>query len=247
MLQKFRIGMGTIKGTLDTITIGDTRTGKSLLAQNMLKKLNMGGYVNGENARMTGVLGGVVRLGDSWLITWGAIPLNDKGFLTIDEATGLSVEDISQMSSVRSSCVATINKVVRGEARARTRLFWIANTRSGKNTNEYYWKGFGAFQEFIPVNEDQARFDLVVGASRDDIDDLRQITSAPLQENQLVKYRNLIFGAWSIDACDIIVEDYGYVHEISKKLTDQFYGGTLLIKEAAYEKSTPGSYRAGHA
>lgn len=227
---------GTIKGTLDTITIGDTRTGKSLLAQNMLKKLNMGGYVNGENARMTGVLGGVVRLGDSWLITWGAIPLNDKGFLTIDEATGLSVEDISQMSSVRSSCVATINKVVRGEARARTRLFWIANTRSGKNTNEYYWKGFGAFQEFIPVNEDQARFDLVVGASRDDIDDLRQITSAPLQENQLVKYRNLIFGAWSIDACDIIVEDYGYVHEISKKLTDQFYGGTLLIKEAAYEK-----------
>ena len=29
---------------------------------------------------LTGVLGGVVRLGDSWIITWGAIPLNDKGF-----------------------------------------------------------------------------------------------------------------------------------------------------------------------
>lgn len=227
---------GTIKGTLDTIAIGDTRTGKSLLAQNMLKKLNMGGYVNGENARMTGVLGGVVRLGDSWLITWGAIPLNDKGFLTIDEATGLTVEDISQMSSVRSSCVATINKVVRGEARARTRLFWIANSRSGKNTNEYFWKGFGAFQEFIPVNEDQARFDLVVGASRDDIDNVMDIDSKPLNNDILQKYRNLIYGAWTIDCEYIKIEDYNHLHKVTSTLCEAFRGGTLLIKEAAYEK-----------
>lgn len=227
---------GVIKGTLDCLAIGDTRTGKSLLAQNMLRKLNMGGYVNGENAKMTGVVGGVVRLGDSWIITWGAIPLNDKGFLTIDEATGLSVPDITQMSSVRSGQVATINKVVRGEARARTRLFWIANTRSGKNTNEYFWKGFGAFQEFIPVNEDQARFDLVVGASRDDIDYIQDIKSKPLTDTVIMKYRNLIHGAWSIDAEYIKVEDYGYLHKVTQELCKQFEGGTLLIKEAAYEK-----------
>ena len=133
---------GRIKGVLDTIAIGDTRTGKSLLAQNMLTKLNIGGYINGENAKLTGVLGGVIRLGDSWLITWGAIPLNDKGFLAIDEATGLSIDDITQMSSIRSSCVATINKVARGEARARTRLFWIANPRSGKKYKRVLLEGF---------------------------------------------------------------------------------------------------------
>lgn len=225
-----------IKGVLDTIAIGDTRTGKSLLAQTMLKKLNMGGYVNGENAKLTGVLGGVIRSGDSWLITWGAIPLNDKGFLTIDEATGLQVEDITQMSSVRSACVATINKVVKGEARARTRLFWIANTRSGKNTNEYYWKGFGAFQEFIPVNEDQARFDLVIGASRDDIEQIQDINSKPLTSEEIQKYRNLIYGAWNIEASDIRIKDYQYLHKRTKELCDEFRGGTLLIQEAAYEK-----------
>ena len=227
---------GVIKGCLDTIAIGDTRTGKSLLAQNMLRKLNMGGYINGENAKLTGVLAGVIRLGDSWLITWGAIPLNDKGFLTIDEATGLSVEDISQMSSVRSSCVATVNKVVRGEARARTRLFWIANSRSGRNISEYFWKGFGAFQEFIPVNEDQARFDLVIGASRDDIDDIQDIEATPMPAELIAKYRNLIYGAWSIDAEYIKIEDLRYVHEVTKQLCEKFHGGTLLIKEAAYEK-----------
>lgn len=227
---------GTVKGTLDTIAIGDTRTGKSLLAQNMLRKLNMGGYVNGENARLTGVLGGVVRLGDSWIITWGAIPLNDRGFLTIDEATGLTVEDITQLSSVRSGCVATINKVVRGEARARTRLFWIANSRSGKNTNEYFWKGFGAFQEFIPVNEDQARFDLVIGASRDDIDTLQDIDAHVLPEEVLQKYRNLIYTAWTLNPEFIKVESYEHLHEVTKELCKKFSGGTLLIKEAAYEK-----------
>lgn len=227
---------GTIKGVLDTIAVGDTRTGKSLMAQNMLTKLNMGGYINGENARLTGVLGGVVRLGDSWIITWGAIPLNDKGFCVIDEATGLTVDDITQMSSVRSSCVATINKVVRGEARARTRLFWIANPRSGKNINEYFYKGFGCFQEFIPVNEDQARYDLLIGASRDDIDALQDINNKPLNDETVNSYRNLINYAWNIDSKNIKQVDYDYLHKIVNKLCDKFRGGTLLIKEAAYEK-----------
>lgn len=227
---------GAIKGVLDCMAIGDTRTGKSLMAQNMLIKLNIGGYINGENAKLTGVLGGVVRLGDSWIITWGAIPLNDKGFVAIDEATGLTVDDITQMSSVRSGCVAQINKVVRGEARARTRLFWIANPRSGKNINEYFWKGFGAFQEFIPVNEDQARFDLVVGASRDDIDVLQDITSETMSEAEITRYRNLINFAWHLDSKDIQHVDYNHLHLVTNKLCEQYRGGTLLIKEAAYEK-----------
>ena len=227
---------GTIKGALDCMAIGDTRTGKSLMAQNLLTKLNMGGYINGENARLTGVLGGVVRMGDSWLITWGAIPLNDKGLCVIDEATGLTVDDITQMSSIRSGCVATINKVVRGEARARTRLFWIANPRSGKNINEYYWKGFGAFQEFIPVNEDQARYDILVGASRDDIDTLQNIDSIVLTQDIINKYRNLINFAWNIDVKDIILQDYNHLYDVTAKLCEKYRGGTLLIKEAAYEK-----------
>ena len=196
----------------------------------------MGGYINGENAKLTGVLGGVVRLGDSWMITWGAIPLNDKGFCIIDEATGLTVDDITQMSSVRSGCVATINKVVRGEARARTRLFWIANPRSGKNINEYFWKGFGAFQEFIPVNEDQARYDLVVGASRDDIDVLQDIQNRTLTQDEINRYKHLINYAWHVDSAHIKHVDYAHLHEVTNALCEKYRGGTLLIKEAAYEK-----------
>lgn len=227
---------GTIKGVLDSMAIGDTRTGKSLLVQNMLTKLNMGGYINGENARLTGVVGGVAKLGDAWIITWGAIPLNDKGFVAIDEATGLTIEDIMQMSSVRSGCVATINKVVRGEARARTRLFWVSNPRSGKNLNEYFMKGFGAFQEFIPVNEDQARYDILVGASRDDIDTMQKIDTPVLTDMELNRYRDLINYAWHIEPSNIVVEDYDHLYDVTRQLAEKYRGGTLLIKEAAYEK-----------
>ena len=43
---------GIIKGWLDTMVIGDTRTGKSQMAQRMVKALGMGGYINGENAKI---------------------------------------------------------------------------------------------------------------------------------------------------------------------------------------------------
>ena len=98
---------GTIKGVLDTMAIGDTRTGKSLMAQNMLTKLNMGGYINGENARLTGVLGGVVRMGDSWLITWGAVPLNDKGLCVIDEAQNIKNPNTEQTKAIKSVTART--------------------------------------------------------------------------------------------------------------------------------------------
>ena len=113
---------GVIKGWLDTMCIGDTRTGKSQMAQKFVKAVGMGGYINGENARRTGVIGGVQRFGDSWVVTWGAIPMNDRGLLMIDEASGLEVEDIKDLSSTRSSGAVTLNKIVKGEARARTRL-----------------------------------------------------------------------------------------------------------------------------
>ena len=132
---------GIIKGWLDTMVIGDTRTGKSQMAQRMVKALGMGNYINGENARRTGVIGGVQRFGDSWVITWGAIPMNDRGLLIIDEASGLDVDDIKDLSSTRSSGAVTLNKIVKGEARARTRLIWLSIPRSGRNLSDFYWKG----------------------------------------------------------------------------------------------------------
>lgn len=226
---------GILKGWLDSMVIGDTRTGKSQLAQRFVKQIQMGSYINGENARRTGVIGGVQRNGDSWIITWGAIPMNDKGLLVIDEASGLEVEDIKELSATRSSGAVTINKIAKGEARARTRLIWLSNPRSGRNIEDFYWKGYGAFTEYIPVVEDQARFDLVLSAARDDVGELKGLRNEPLDE---VKYRDLFSYAWTVEKDDVIIskETTEEVIQVVKELSADFEGGPLVVGVAVHEK-----------
>lgn len=225
-----------IKGWLDVLCIGDTRTGKSQLAQRFVKHLGMGSYINGENARRTGIIGGVQRFGDSWVVTWGAIPMNDRGLLIVDEASGLEIEDIKDLSSTRSSGAVTLNKIVKGEARARTRLLWLSNPRSGRNLADYYWKGYGAFQEFIPIVEDQARYDLVLTAAREDIDVLEGIDSDKTPNMEL--WRSLIATAWSLpgDKIKIPTEVRKEVKNVAHKLNDDYSGGPLIVGVAVHEK-----------
>lgn len=228
--------MGLIKGWLDVMVIGDTRTGKSQMAQRFVKSLGMGAYINGENARSTGVIGGVQRFGDSWVVTWGAIPMNDKGLLVIDEASGLDVEDVKNLSSTRSSGAVTLNKIVKGEARARTRLLWLSNPRSGKNLSDFYWKGYGAFQEFIPVVEDQARFDLVLSAAREDVDILVGFDNTTPPNVDV--FRNLIKLAWNLPSDNIKFQD-GFakiMRTYVRNLNDKYGGGPLVVGVAVHEK-----------
>ncbi len=227
---------GTLKGWLDTICMGDTRTGKSQMAQRFVKTLQLGGYINGENARRTGVIGGVQQFGGSWVITWGAIPLNDRGLLIIDEASGLDVEDVKDLSSTRSSGAVTINKVVKGEARARTRLLWLSNPRSGTNLQDFYWRGYGAFQEFIPVAEDQARFDLLVSAAREDIETLEGLEGGT--PPQVEKWKSLVSVAWALpsDSIHMTPEFRQEVRDEAKNITDLLGGGPLIVGVAVHEK-----------
>lgn len=227
---------GLLKGWLDSMVIGDTRTGKSQMAQRFIKTLGMGSYINGENARRTGVIGGVQRFGDSWVVTWGAIPMNDRGLLIIDEASGLEVDDIKDLSSTRSSGAVTLNKIVRGEARARTRLIWLSNPRSGRNLSEFYWKGFGAFQEFIPIMEDQARFDLVVTAAQEDLEIPLGIDSN--RKPRISDWTALISLAWSLEADSIIIQPElrNQLRAIISQLTADLGGSSLVVGVAVHEK-----------
>ena len=227
---------GVIKGWLDTLCVGDTRTGKSQMAQRFVKNLELGGYINGENAKRTGVIGGVQQFGGSWVVTWGAIPLNDRGLLVIDEASGLSIDDIKDLSSTRSSGAVTLNKIVKGEARARTRLLWLSNPRSGGVINDFYWKGYGAFQDFIDAVEDQARFDLVLCAARDDIDSPEGIDST--EQPEIQAWKNLIAYAWQVPLADVLLDQdfVADVREASKKINAELGGGPLIVGVAVHEK-----------
>jgi hypothetical protein len=167
---EFRFRDEVIKrGWLEGLVLGDTRTGKSEAATRLSRHYSSGEVVNCEAASLAGVVGGLQQFGSGreWAVTWGAIPINDRRLVVLDEVSGLSPEAISQMSDIRSSGVAKLTKIQQEVTFARTRLIWLSNPRSA-GMADFTW-GVQAIAPLIGNKEDIARFDLVCAVALGDV------------------------------------------------------------------------------
>jgi hypothetical protein len=156
------------RGWMELLVVGDTRTGKTETVQSLMRHARLGEFVTGENASYAGLVGGLSQVQKAWHITWGKIPLNNRGLLAIDELSGLPVESIAAMSGIRSSGVAEIDKIMHEKTEARVRLVWMSNPRNGRKMDTFGY-GVEAVRDLIGASEDVARFDLAVAASADEV------------------------------------------------------------------------------
>jgi len=157
------------RGWLQSIVYGDTRTGKSEAASQILRHVGAGEMVGGESASYAGLVGGLQQLhGREWIVTWGVIPLNDRRAVVVDEVTGLSHEEISHMSDLRASGIVRISKIQQEVTHARTRMLWLANPRNGGHMGQYTY-GVDALRPLIGNVEDIARFDLAMAVTMHDV------------------------------------------------------------------------------
>jgi len=157
------------RGWLQSIVYGDTRTGKSEAASQIIRHVGAGEMVGGESASYAGLVGGLQQLhGREWIVTWGVIPLNDRRAVVVDEVTGLSHEDISHMSDLRASGIVRISKIQQEVTHARTRMLWLANPRNGGHMGQYTY-GVDALRPLIGNVEDIARFDLAMAVTMHDV------------------------------------------------------------------------------
>lgn len=153
----------TQRGWLNSLAIGDTQTGKSKVCETFRKLFSCGSIINAENCTYVGLVGGAVKMGSGqFMLRWGRIPLCDKQLVVIEELSGLSVEEIANMSDVRSSGIARLDKGgLSAETNARTRLLALSNVRPVNRYLASYLSGVKAIQELIGHGEDIARFDLI--------------------------------------------------------------------------------------
>ncbi len=151
------------RGWLNTLALGDTETGKSKVAKGLQKLFNCGVFVSGENCTFVGLIGGAIKAGsDKLMLRWGRIPLSDKQLVILEELSGLTVDEISNMSDVRSSGFARLDKGgINTETNSRTRLLCLSNARSTRHNLSSYVFGVRAVQDLIGHGEDIARFDLI--------------------------------------------------------------------------------------
>lgn len=158
------------RGWVEGLLVGDTRVGKSKVAKQLTKHYGLGRVADCERVSLAGLVGGLQQIGKTWNINWGLIPLYDRQALVLDEAQGLTVDQIGEMSGLRSSGVAELIKIQQERTPARCRLLWIANRRKASdNRIDDLSYGVRAVAEVMGRSEDIARLDFALVLSESDV------------------------------------------------------------------------------
>ena len=217
------------KGWMEAMIVGDTRCGKGYVAEKLSEHYGLGEVVSGENCSFSGLVGGLQQLNGHWVITWGKIPMNDCGFLVVDESGGMPEDMWGKLSRIRSEGVAEITKIQTEVSNARTRLLFICNAPNKTISNYSY--GIQAIQELIKAPEDIARFDYVLVVAHDEVTG-KQINQRreplPMMYDAKLE-QDLILWCWSRKPNDV-----RFMPEAIKTIYE-----TSVLMENVYDFSIP--------
>lgn len=229
------------RGQIDFCLMGDSRTGKNGVVDELRNHFGLGAKLTGECVSFAGLVGGCVQSFNRYVIRWGRMPINDRGLVVIDEASGLDTEIIGNLSSIRSAGEATVVKagVSESHANCRCRIIWIANPRDGKNLNENSYP-IVKLLELFGRPEDVSRLDYALLVEQDNklvdqinsVDNSNRIRIPHTYTSDMCK--KLICWAWSRKKEQIIISEetkkvlYHYAGAVSKD-----YASDLLLIEPA--------------
>lgn len=220
-----------IRGWLESLVLGDTRMGKTSTAQRIQDFLKLGYFATGECTSLAGLLGGVVSTAGSNMIQWGMFAYGTGTLTVIDEASRLDPETLYNLNSLRSSGIATITKIVNGQASAATRKVWISNPRQGDIS---MYEGAGgpvkAVSEFAGHPEVLSRFDLVTTPVKE-IHDMNVKEAAAFVEAK--SYRDLVNFCWTRTIDQVIVDDDAttVAEDLARKQTKEYASDIPLVLE----------------
>jgi hypothetical protein len=202
----------TTKGWTDILIMGDSSQGKSEAYQTLQEHYRLGEKFDCKNASAAGVLGGLTQLSETWYVSWGVVPTNDKRAVCLEEAKGLwRHQVIPQMTDMRSSGRAELTKISKRRTFARTRLLWLSNAMNDRTMATYNF-GIEAISDLVGAPEDVRRFDaaLIVASSEVDAGEINRLVRDPPQ----VKHRHtgdlcnaLILWAWTRKEDDVVIDD----------------------------------------
>jgi len=196
------------KGWVEAFVLGDSGQGKTEMSLCLLNHYELGDRVQGEGSSTAGLIGGLERLGDRWILVWGRIPQMDRRLLIIDEFSGVSEDDIAKMSDIRSTGVAEITKIRTERASARTRLMMMSNTRDGQPLGAYN-SGVEAIRSVFSHAEDVRRLEFAICVATGEVstEELNRERDSVTQVYTTEVCRDLILWAWSRAPEDVLFAD----------------------------------------
>ena len=223
----------TIRGTLNVLQLGETKTGKSDILEWI--EANIGGEgVRGETSKRTG-LGFTVDT-EAKAIFWGALPRCDKEVCLIDGLDRFDMEDLTQLREAMSKQILKVAMAIRGEALCRTRILASANPRQ-RIFDKYITKAEairGLFNDPTLVT----RWDFFVPFARTDVsaEEIAEARTTP-SKIPLDVLRNHVFWAWSLEPEDVLFTEEAQT-EIKKLFVElqQYTSNSLPLVHAEWKR-----------
>jgi predicted ATP-dependent protease len=227
-----------MKGHPEGLIVGASRTGKSEVGNVMSNFYGLGNVTECKNASSAGLIGGVEKSSNgTYRISWGEIPRNHKGMLFLDEISGLHPEVFKNLTGLRSQRIATIAKITKGKAPAKTRLLWVGNPKTNENGRSRslydYASGVDVCLDLFPADEDISRFDFIVLVPEPDdyISPLNDDGSVPEEQQLPDELKQLIRWAWSRTKDQVKFDKYveKYIESVAMELNKDFGSSVKII------------------
>ena len=231
---------GLQRGWLNSLILGDTQTGKSQVCQAITKLFQCGVFINAESCSYVGLVGGAVKSSSGmFILRWGKIPLYNRQLVVVEELSGLTTQEISYMSEIRSAGVARYDKAgLTGETSAKTRLICLSNVRGeGKSLGDY-GTGVQAAQALVGQHEDLARFDLIMTATDDEVkaEIINQDRSGEVEKvfspREYKAFHELVMFAWSLkpEQIDFTIKAYQECLTQTLKMSNEYHASLPVFK-----------------
>ena len=221
------------RGWVELIVIGDTGQAKSKMVERLVQYIGLG-RIEGSNASLAGLLGGVNKLQNKSYLQWGVFPKCNKGLLFLDEVQNFNREIWNQIRTARTTGVAKITKINQGEHEARVRFICAANPKPQEKTlNEFKYGALALASILEPA--DIRRFDIGIFLGDKDLDrkkDRVNVLNEPKQPRLSKKVlRDVVMWAWSRrpEHVSISIEVTEKILKAAKTLSDRFASPTVPL------------------
>ena len=224
-----------IRAYLDTIIVGESRTGKSSTADALRKIYGLGTFTSlaGNSATIPGLVGGSNKTANGYQTRAGIIPQNHRGLVIFEEFGKSNNSVITELTDIRSSNEVRITRVAGTiTLPAMVRMISLTNPKNvGGQIKSVasYPNGIAVLTELVTSAEDIARYDLICvladkGNSKIDPD---WKPETPLDTRV---YRDRIRWIWSRTADQILIDRSVELHIIERSNTlNKTYEGHIKI------------------
>lgn len=232
-----------VRGYLDTLIVGESRTGKSSTADTLRSVYSLGVFTSlaGNSATVPGLIGGSNKTANGYQTRAGIIPQNHRGLIIFEEFGKSNANVITELTDIRSSNEVRITRVSGTlTLPAMVRMISLTNV---KNTDgnikpiASYPNGLSIITELVGTAEDIARYDLLVllsdrGANQ--IDPL-WVPEEPFSPDA---YKTRIRWVWSRTPEQVIIsrEMELYVIEKANQLNQEYECHIKIFGTEAWKK-----------